>query len=80
MESKYKEMRHATLETGAGNRRKKKGGGAGQAGQHKPSSLGKGPTMSPGSQRRAVITLIWRSIPSHTSRAVKLSRKSGIRN
>ena len=31
----------------------KKGGG--QAGQHKLSSLGQGPTMSPGSQRRAVI-------------------------
>ena len=32
---------------------KKKGGG--QAGQHKLSSLGQGSTMSPGSQRRAVI-------------------------
>ena len=39
---------------GAENRRKKKGGG-GQTGQHKLSSLGQGPTMSPGSQRRAVI-------------------------
>ena len=29
--------------------------GDGQAGQHKLSSLGQGPTMSPGSQRRAVI-------------------------
>ena len=28
----------------------KKGGGGGQAGQHKLSSLGQGPTMSPGSQ------------------------------
>ena len=36
----------------------KKGGGGGrggQAGQHKLSSLGQGPTMSPGSQRHAVI-------------------------
>ena len=33
---------------------KKKGRG-GQAGQHKLSSLGQGPTMSPGSQRHAVI-------------------------
>ena len=32
---------------------KKRGGG--QAGQHKLSSLGQGPTMSPGSWRRAVI-------------------------
>ena len=29
------------------------GGTGGQAGQHKLSSLGQGPTMSPGSQRRA---------------------------
>ena len=32
----------------------KKGGG-GQAGQHKLSSLGQGPTMSPGGQGSAVI-------------------------
>ena len=32
-----------------------KNGVSGQAGQHKLSSLGQGPTMSPGSQRRAVI-------------------------
>ena len=34
----------------------KKGGG--QAGQHKLSSLGQGPAMSPGSQRHAVIKLL----------------------
>ena len=34
----------------------KKGGG--QAGQHKLSSLGQGPTMSPGGQRRAVLKLL----------------------
>ena len=33
----------------------KRGGGGGQAGQHKFSSLGQGPTMSPGYQGRAVI-------------------------
>ena len=54
MESNYKEISHATLETGAENRRKGEGGG-GQAGQHKLSSLGQGPTMSPGGQGSAVI-------------------------
>ena len=37
---------------------KRRGGGGGrdgQAGQHKLSSLGQGPTMSPGCQRHAVI-------------------------
>ena len=29
---------------------------------------------------QTLFTLIWPSIPSHTSRAVKLSRKSGIWN
>ena len=33
----------------------KGGGGVGQAGQHKLSSLGQGPTMSPGGQGSAVI-------------------------
>ena len=50
------EMRSLTLETGGRESAKKKeGGGGGQAGQHKLSSLGQGPTMSPGSQGRAVI-------------------------
>ena len=48
VESKYKEMRNATLETRGRESAKKKGGGGGQAGQHKLSSLGQGPTMSPG--------------------------------
>ena len=34
---------------------KRGGGGGGQDGQHKLSSLGQGPTMSPGSHGRAVI-------------------------
>ena len=33
----------------------KKGRAGGQAGQHKLSSLGQGPTMSPGSRERSVI-------------------------
>ena len=32
-----------------------RGGAGGQAGQHKLSSLGQGPTMSPGSRERSVI-------------------------
>ena len=45
-----------TLEIGAENLRKRGGGGGGgQAGQHKLSSLGQGPTMSPGSRERSVI-------------------------
>ena len=32
-----------------------RGGGGGEAGQHKLSSLGQGPTMSPGGQGSAVI-------------------------
>ena len=46
-----------TLEIGGRESAKKKGGGGGggQAGQHKLSSLGQGPTMSPGSRERSVI-------------------------
>ena len=55
MESKYKEMRHATLETGGRESAKKRGGGGGQAGQYKLSSLGQGPTMSSGGQGSVVI-------------------------
>ena len=54
VESKYKDIRHATLETG-GRESAKTGWAGGQAGQHKLSSLGQGPTMSPGSHGRAVI-------------------------
>ena len=35
--------------------RRKQGRAGGQAGQHKLSSLGQGPTMSPGSRERSVI-------------------------
>ena len=48
------EMRYLVLETGGRESAKKKKGG-GQAGQHKLSSFGQGPTMSPRSQGRAVI-------------------------
>ena len=45
-----------TLEIGGRESAKRKGGGGGgQAGQHKLSSLGQGPTMSPGSRERSVI-------------------------
>ena len=40
---------------GGGGKNRQKRGVVGQAGQHKLSSLGQGPTMSPGSQRCAVI-------------------------
>ena len=43
-----------TLEIGGRESAKRKGGG-GQAGQHKLSSLGQGPTMRPGSRERSVI-------------------------
>ena len=55
VESKYKEMRHASLETGGRELAKGGGGGGGQAGQHKLSLLGQGPMMSPGGQGSAVI-------------------------
>ena len=56
VESKYKEMRHASLETGGRELAKGGwGGGGGQAGQHKLYLLGQGPTMSPGGQGSAVI-------------------------
>ena len=46
-----------TLEIGGRESAKRRGGGGagGQAGQHKLSSLGQGPTMSPGSRERSVI-------------------------
>ena len=45
-----------TLEIGGRESAKRRGGGgAGQTGQHKLSSLGQGPTMSPGSRERSVI-------------------------
>ena len=48
-----------------------KGGGGGQAGQHKLSSLGQGPTMSQGSQGRAVTYY-----PDQKKRPLRLCIKS----
>ena len=69
MESKYKEMRHATLKIGAENRRKGGGGGGGDghAGQHKLFSLGQGPTMSPGSRRSGKCCYIAAGLLAHNA-------------